>query len=286
MRTTTRLCLVASIAAAVGLAAVPAGYAAERPGSVKIKNIRGVSSHHKDAKQNKKIKKARKRANRAHERINAVKEWNQSLSDWNTSQQSAIDTLQSTVGTIVAGVPAIVGGLEALQAALEGPVAQAFADIEDALNDIGDALNDQTTGLVGLNLARPQFGAFDLSPVNGDFEGGTGPVNGSDPPHGPDGDAINGSGIGATSTYVVDFNNDTLTPPSTRMYTVNVFPGTGVGVTARAGNAVNCALAAATCNAISAGTGNTSHVLVKIGNGAEPVDGTVFGGFSVTALAG
>ena len=282
MRTTTRLCLVASIAAAVGLAAVPAGYAAERPGSVKIKNIRGYSSHHKDAKQNKKIKKARKRADRAHERINAVKEWNQSLSDWNTSQQTTIDSLSTTVGAIVAGVPAIVSGLEALQAALEGPVATAFEDIEDALHAIDDALNDTTTGLVGLNLARPQFGAFDLSPVNGDFEGGTGPVNGSDPPHGPDGDAINGSGIGATSTYVVDFNNDV----SQRMYTVNVFPGTTPGSTARAGNAINCALAATTCNAISAGTGNTSHVLVKIGNGAEPVDGTVFGGFSVTALSG
>ena len=42
MRTTTRLCLVISIAAAVGVAAVPVANAAERPGSV---NLKGFSSH-------------------------------------------------------------------------------------------------------------------------------------------------------------------------------------------------------------------------------------------------
>jgi len=275
MRTTTKLCLVISLVAAVGLASVPVANAKEElPGSVHLKGF--ASGKKKDNKQDKKIRKSRKRAERAHDRINNIKEWNFATSEWNNSQQKAIESLQGTVNAIVAGVPAITNGLLALQAALEGPVTS-------ALNDIDDALNDTTTGLVGLNLARPQFGAFGLSPSNGAFQGGTGPVNGSaDPPFGPEGDAANGSGIGAPSTYVVDFNDDV----SERMYSVNVFPGTTPGAEARAANAVNCALAATTCNAISAGTGDTEHVLVKIGTGAEAVNGTVFGGFSVTALSG
>ena len=134
MRTTTRLCLVASIIAAVCLAAVPMANAAKAPGSV---NITGAASHHNDDAQNKKIRKARRKANRAHARIRNLKEWNQSLSDWNTSQESTIASIQSTVGAIVSGVPTITnaltqlqGGLLALQAALEGPIATAFADIE------------------------------------------------------------------------------------------------------------------------------------------------------------
>lgn len=272
MRTTTRLCLVASIAAAVSLSAVPVGHAAKQPGSV---NIKGVSSGHNDEHQNKQINQAQRRANRAHRRIRRLKQWNFTLQDWNKNQQSAIESLQNTVATIVAGVPTITSALTQLQAglvalrdALEGPVADAFEDIEDALND-------STTGLVGLNLARPQFGAFNTV---GTFQGGTGPVNGTDPPHGPDGDVAGRSG----SVYVVDFNNDV----SQRMYTVNVFPGTVPANPALPGGAVNCALAAATCNAIAAGTGDTSHVLVKVGSGAQAVDGTAFGGFSVTALSG
>ncbi len=151
MRTTTRLPLVISIAVAVGVAAMPVAQAAERPGSV---NIKGFASHKKaDKKQNKKIKKADNKAERAHERIADLKEWNFILQDWNKSQQETIDTIVAAVPTVTSALTALQGGLVALQAALQGPVATAFADIEDALND-------GTTGLVGLNLARPQFGAF------------------------------------------------------------------------------------------------------------------------------
>ncbi len=275
MRTTTKLCLVISLVAAVGLASVPVANAAEPPGSV---NLEGFASQNKDKKQNKKIRRARKRAERAHDRINNIKDWNFTLSEWNNSQQKSIESLQGTVNAIVAGVPAITDALLALQAAIEGPVQSGLKALEDGLLDIQDALEDPTTGLVGLNLARPQFGAFGLSPSNGAFQGGTGPVNGTDPPHGPDSDAVPGP-AGAQSTYVVDFNNDV----SQRMYTVNVFPGAGAALAA---SAVNCALAAASCNGISASTGDTSHVLVKIGNGNQAVNGADFGGFSVTALSG
>jgi hypothetical protein len=272
MRTTTKLCLVISLVAAVGLASVPVANAAEPPGSV---NITGITSH---KKQNKKIRKARKRAERAHDRINNIKEWNTSLSEWNNSQQKSLDSLQGTVNAIVAGVPAITDALLALQAAIEGPVQSGLKALEDGLLDIKDALEDETTGLVGLNLARPQFGVFGPA---GNFLGGTGPVNGSDPPHGPDGAATPGTGIGAPSLYVVDFDNDV----SQRVYSVNVFPGSAPGASLAA-NSVNCANAAATCEAVEAGSGDTSHVLVKIGTGAQAVDGTAFGGFSVTALSG
>jgi hypothetical protein len=262
------------VVAAVALASVPVASAADRPGSVNL----GKAAHHNDKKQNKKIKKAQKKANKAHRRISNLKEWNQSLSDWNTSQQSSIESIEGTVAQIVAGVPTITnaltqlqGGLLAIQAALEGPIQTAFNDIEDGFAEVEDALNDPTTGLFGLNLARPQFGVF--NPV-GTFQGGTGPVNGSDPPHGPDGDA---AALG--STYVVDFNNDV----SSRMYSVNVFPGAGPALAA---SAINCALAAASCNGISAGTGDTSHVLVKVGTGAQATNGADFGGFSVTAISG
>ena len=272
MRTTTRLCLVASIAAAVALSAVPVGHAAEQPGSV---NIKGVSSHHKDGAQNKKIRKNQRRVNRAHRRISRLKSWNFTLQNWNKNQQSAIESLEKTVATIVAGVPTITSALTQLQDGLLQLKAALEGDVTDAFEDIEDALNDSTTGLVGLNLARPQFGAFNTV---GTFQGGTGPVNGADPPHGPDGNVAGRSG----TVYVVDFNNDV----SQRMYTVNVFPGTNPAAPALPGGAVNCALAAATCNAIAAGTGNTSHVLVKVGSGAQAVDGTEFGGFSVTAISG
>jgi hypothetical protein len=273
MRTTTRLCLVISVVAAVGLASVPAASAAEPPGSV---DLSAITSHHKDKKQNKKINKARKRAEKAHRRINNIKEWNFTTSEWNTSQQKTLDSLQGTVNAIVAGVPAITNGLLALQAAIEGPVQTGLEALKDGLLDIQDALEDETTGLVGLNLARPQFGVF---LPNGDFQGGTGPVGDpgpTNPPFGPEDDAA-----AAGSVYVVDFVNDV----SQRVYTVNVFPGTAPGAPPTTA-AINCALAGGVCGGISAGTDDPNHVLVKIGPGNVATDGTVFGGFSVTALSG
>jgi len=267
LRTIFRLCLVAAVVAAIGLVAVPlASASAGAKGRASITNF--------EEKQNNRIVKAKNKAKKAHERIEALKEWNNALDAHNRRQDSDLQGIEGTLNTVLAGVPDIIGGLQALQSALEDTVAP-------ALTAINAALTDPTTGLVGLNLARPQFGVFGLSPSNGAFLGGTGPVNGADPPFGPDGNAANGSGIGAASLYVVDFQNDV----STRIYDVNVFPGSAAGATPT-GAAVNCGVAAATCNAVSTGTGDAEHVLVKIGTGAQAVDGTSFGGFSVAAISG
>src|SRR4051794_5884221 len=59
--------------------------------------------------------------------------------------------LTATVNAIVAGVPTITNGLTQLAAGLTAAGA--------GLTAIQAALNNTTTGLVGLNLARPQFGA-------------------------------------------------------------------------------------------------------------------------------
>lgn len=282
MRTTARLGLVLAVVATAGLVAVPTVTAKSNS------NKAGAwVSQLSDLEQNQNtgIRQARRRAAAAHRRIENLKEFAFGLAANNNKQQSDIDAVSGTVATIVAGVPAIIdgltqlqGGLVALQGALQNTVSPALTALSNGLTQINTALQNPTTGLVGLNNARPQFGVFGLSPSNGAFLGGTGPVNGADPPHGPDGNATPGP-AGAVSTYVVDFQNDV----STRVYSVNVFPGAGAALAAVS---VNCAQAASSCNGIEASSGDTSHVLVKIGNGNQAINGADFGGFSVTALSG
>jgi hypothetical protein len=276
MRTTTRLCLVAAIAAAVALSAVPIAQAAKRPGAV---NIKGISADHNDAAQNKKIRKAQRRVNKAHRRIRRLKSWNFTLQDWNKNQQSAIESLESTVSTIVAGVPAITSALTQLQDGLLELKAALEGDVTDAFEDIEDALNDPVTGLVGLNLARPQFAVVAGGAGNGTFLGGTGAAGGLGPVD--QSDVVVGTTAGTnTGQYVVDFNNDV----SLRQYTVNVAPATGL--TTPTASAVNCDSGApfnGQCDAVSAGSGDDPNkVLVQIGDG-DPAPATFF---SVTALSG
>ena len=102
-------------------------------------------------------------------------------------------TVTATVKAIVDGVPAIVSGLTALK----------------------DAVSNSTTGLVGLNLARPQFGVFTGAGV---IQGGTGQATGGS---GPKANVISTGAV--PGGYVIDFGNDV----SKRVYTVNVFPSAG-----------------------------------------------------------
>lgn len=148
MRTTTRLCLVVSIVAAVGLLAIPATAAAKH---------KGGAAHHRDANQNQAIQKAQNKADKAHERIEALKDWNQSLSDWNTSQDSSIQSVAGTVATIVAGVPTITnaltqlqGGLVALQGALQNTVSPALTALSAGLTSAGSAIQSVEYGAIGL----------------------------------------------------------------------------------------------------------------------------------------
>jgi len=245
VRSILRLCLVVALVAAVGVVAVPTAQAkAEAIGQVSITNF--------EKKQNKKIRKAKRKAKRAHERIAALK-------GWNFDQDATLGEHGDLLDQFVTGALEIIAGLQALQAALED-------DVAPALEAIDTALNDPTTGLVGLNLARPQFGAFNAA---GEFQGGTGTVA-----SGPDDDASVSGGL-----YVVDFNNDV----SSRMYSVNVFPPVVAPVLT--GGAANCAVAAlsAACDSVEADSGgDPSKVLVQIGDGSAAAPA----GFSVTALSG
>ena len=271
MRTIFRLCLVVALVAAVGVVAVPTAQAkAGAIGQVSITNF--------EKKQNKKIRKARRKAKKAHTRIEALK-------GWNLDQDGALGEHGDLLDQIVTGALEIIAGLQALQAALED-------DVAPALEAIDDALNDETTGLVGLNLARPPFGAFE---ADGTLIGATGASGGM----GPDDDAVQGPAAAPVvgdidGVYVVDFNNDV----SSRMYTVNVFPlgptGAGGGAAPTA-SAVNCASATSVadlCGLVQLSSGGTGasdpdpdKVLVQIGDGTDGA-GDAPNGFSVTALSG
>ena len=158
MSTTLRMCLVASVVAAVGLGAIPAAEASTpKPGAVKIDA--NIAQDGVDRRQNRRIRRARRKAEFAHERIANLKEFAFGLESNNIYQQGLIDQILAGVPRIVGGLQALEAGVLAIQAALKGEIATAFADIEDALHEIDDALNDPTTGLVGLNNARPLIGA-------------------------------------------------------------------------------------------------------------------------------
>jgi hypothetical protein len=280
LRTIFRLCLVGAIVASLGLAAVPVADAKHKPGAV---HVNGKASHHKDKRQNRRIRKARRRAERAHDRIATLKEFAFGLASKNEDQDTQFNALRDLVNAatpvITKALTDLEAGLLALQAALED-------DVGPALEAIDAALNDETTGLVGLNLARPQFGAF---AADGTILGGTGQVEGAS---GPEADADKG-GSGPPDVdgmYVVDFGNDV----SERMYTVNVFPylpaGVGGGGTTPYGSAINCANAGidAVCGIVQDGgaappDADPNKVLVQIGDGAS---GGAVNGFSVTALSG
>lgn len=265
MRTIFRLCLVASLVAAVGFAAVPIAEAKNRPGHV---NLGGVAQNG-DKKQNKQIRKLRKEARQAHKRIKRLKDWNFGLAAKNRDQDSDFNALKVVVD---GAIPVVTQALTDLQSGLLAVKNVLENDVADAFDDIEDALNDPVTGLVGLNLARPQFGVF-LG--DGDFQGGTGTVA-----SGPSDDAFR-AGAG---TYVVDFGNDV----SERVIHVTPFPGS----VPLAVSAVNCAVGAplspsidGACDAAAgADASHPDRVFVLIQNSATgaPTDNP----FQVTAISG
>lgn len=257
MRTTFRLCLIAAVIAAVGLVALPAASASAATGNAAITKF--------EKKQNKKIKKAKRKAKKAHQRIEDIKAWNFDQDERIGAQRDDFLALKSVVDTGVPLITAALGDLEegllALQAALED-------DVAPALEAIDAALNDETTGLVGLNLARPQFGVFDPA---GNFLGGTSDAGSS----GPTDDAtVSGS------FYVIDFENDV----SSRVYSVNVFPA-GPGVAPAVTSIGSCATDGidALCEGIKADSGDDpNQIVVQFGAGAS-VPATPF---TVTAISG
>ena len=257
MRTMFRLCLVVALVAAVGVVAVPTAQGqAGALGKAAITDF--------EKKQNKKIRKAKRKAQRAHNRIENLKGWNFDLDAHNRRQDDSFFELQGTVNTILAGVPQIVGGLEALQ---EGLLALQ-AGVEGGFAQVNEALNDPVTGLLGLNLARPQFGVF---APDGTFLGGTSDAGSG----GPTDDATESGSI-----YVIDFGNDV----SSRVYTVNVFAG-GPGVTPPISSVASCTLDGidTLCEGIKTDSGDDpNQIVVQFGAGAS-VPATPF---TVTAISG
>jgi hypothetical protein len=147
MRTLFRLCVVASVVAALGLVAVPVASA--------------LSDF--EQTQNQKIKKAKKKAKKANTRAKEALNAIDGLNAEDGTQNGRLDTLEGTVDQIVSAAGDIIAGLTA---------------VGDGLTAVNAALQDPVTGLVGLNNARPQYGVFE---ADGNFLGGTGTGAGQGP---------------------------------------------------------------------------------------------------------
>lgn len=240
VRTIFRLCLVAAVVAAFGLVAVPIASANVGPtGHASITNF--------EKKQNKRIKKAKRKAAKAHERIEAIK-------DWNFTQDDRLGAAEDLLGQIVAVAVPLVDAIQ--------------NQIVPGLEAINTALQDPTTGLVGLNLARPMIGVFE---PDGTFLGGSSTGGGL----GPTGDATVSGSI-----YVIDFRHDV----SSRIYHVNVFPA-GPGNAAPVSAVGNCSVAGidTLCEGVKTDSGgDPNQVVVQFGAGAS----VPLTPFTVTAISG
>lgn len=237
MRTRAKMALVSAIAA-IGLTMliVPVASATSKPPTTRAQEKR----------QNKGLKKAANQISLAQSSISSLKSTSSSLSSGLSTAQSQIKSLMQVADALPAVLTQLVNGLTAINTALQNP----------------------TTGLVGLNNARPQFGVF---AQDGTILGSTGLSGGS----GPTADATLTSGL-----YVVDFGNDV----SKRVYSVNVFPY--VITDTPTGDAVNCsanATASTVCGSVLGESSDDSpnDVLVQVGGGSGAANG-----FSVTAISG
>jgi hypothetical protein len=199
-------------------------------------------------------KKAEKKQNQA------IKTNKQSLDVLTTK----VTNLGTTVGTISAAVSTITSGAATIQTALT-TIGSTLTTIGAGLTALKNAVQDPTTGLVGLNNARPQFGAFTST---GGFIAGTGA---NPPAKGPSGSASNPS----AGKYIVDFGNDV----SARFVSVTPFPTGALPVIA---SAVNCSVASMPCTGADT---SPNHVLVlfQVGSGAPTSPAN---GFTVAAFSG
>ena len=198
------------------------------------------------------------------------------IQDVNAGQTAAINGVDKRVDTVVSNLAGVSAKVDAILAAATNTIQPALLALKDGLTAIQAALNNTTTGLVGLNLARPQFGVFDNT---GAIAGSTGLSGGS----GPTGAAFHGAG-GLANFYIVDFGNDV----SKRMYTVAQFPtGPLVASTNRVGMAVNCAANASATTLCSTVRGSSdsspNHVVVQFGSAGS---GAADGNWSITAISG
>lgn len=180
----------------------------------------------------------------------------------------------SIINDTNAGQTAAIHTVDLRVEALEAKVTAVITTATSALTAIQSALSNSTTGLVGLNLARPQFAAFG---DQGTLLASSGTAGGK----GPTGNALTPQAF--AGVYVLDFKNDV----SKRFLIAQPLP-TAPGTTPTSpAQAVSCATStstAALCGASqSAGSDdNPNHVLVKFGNGLSAPSS----GFTVAAISG
>jgi hypothetical protein len=166
--------------------------------------------------------------------------------------------LTTTLGSVSGAVSTITASAPTVQSAL--------TQLAAGLTALKNAVQDPITGLVGLNNARPQFGAFK---ADGTLIDGTGA---HPPAKGPSANAPNPS----AGKYIVDFGNDV----SARFLSVTSFPTGGVPVV---GSAVNCSASTMPCTAADT---SPNHVLFLFQNSTNGAPLNPANGFEAAALSG
>jgi X-X-X-Leu-X-X-Gly heptad repeat protein len=142
------------------------------------------------------------------------------------------NNLKNVTGTVNQGIPIITQLVSGLQTAASGLTA-----LKTGLTTLSTAVQDPTTGLPGLNNARPKFATI----VSNAVAGATPGISTTQTPH------------VTTGIYVVDFGSDV----SKRALVVSMLPT--ATATAPLGQAVDCATPGAGCPAADT---SANHVLV------------------------
>jgi hypothetical protein len=185
-----------------------------------------------------------------------------------TKTTTGLTASVKTLTTGLAATNATVAQVQAAETATDGKVtgltsalASGSAQVTAALTQINTALNDSSTGLVGLNNARPRFAIVA-------FPGGAATLAGSTPEK-----TVTIAAV-AAGTTIVNFNEDV----SKRALTVTTAPGAP-----SFGEAVDCANAGGAC---PGGDIANTDVLVTTWTAANIGGGPANEAFTLTALAG
>ena len=198
--------------------------------------------------------------------IKALQKGVKNIEDVNAGQTAAIKAVDTRVDTVVANLKVLADKVDAI-------VATATA----ALAQVNAALTDSTTGVVGLNNARPQYGAFTST---GAIIAGTGQTAGA---KGPSTNATKGTTT-SSGVFVIDFGNDV----SRRFLVVDLFPGAGnSGFPQAIVCSATTGTACQTVEGLSSPDQSPNHVLVQFGTGLQGVGTAVpANGFAVAAISG
>jgi hypothetical protein len=164
--------------------------------------------------------------------------------------------LKDVTGTVNGGIPIItqlVSGVQALKTGL--------TTVGDGLTALKTAVQDPTTGLVGLNNARPKFA---IVKTDGTILGQT-----------PNVPTTNAKVAATTGQYVVDFGSDV----SKRALVVTMAPAAAAPI----GQAVDCANAPGAC---AGGDNSANHVFVTTEAHPAGPPAAADANFTILAISG